>query len=114
MPYIGTKTTVEITAEKEKVLKAKLGKAIECIPGKNESWLMLEFEDNARIWFKGDNSKPSAWVEVKILGSAEKQYYDKMTGVICDILSDELGIPSDRVYVKYEEISSWGWNGGNF
>ncbi len=114
MPYIGTKTTAAISPEKEKILKAKFGKAIECIPGKNESWLMLSFEDNARIWFKGDDSAPSAWVEVKIFGAADKEYYDKMTAAICKILNDELGVPSDRVYVKYEEVYNWGWNGGNF
>lgn len=114
MPYIETKTSVKITPEKEVLLKEKLGKAIECIPGKNESWLMLSFEDGVRMWFRGDNSAPSAMVEVKILGEADPKYYGKMTAVICDILSSELGIPSDRIYVKYEEIENWGWNGSNF
>ena len=52
MPYIGTHTTVEITPEKEVVLKEKLGKAIEAIPGKAEAWLMCGFEDNCRLWFE--------------------------------------------------------------
>lgn len=114
MPYISTKTSVSISREKELALKQKLGKAIECIPGKNESWLMLSFEDNVRMWFKGDDSRPSAMVEVSILGKADPAYYSKMTAVICDALSEELGIPGDRVYVRYGESDNWGWNGGNF
>lgn len=114
MPYIGTKTTLCISKEKEEVLKAKLGKAIEAIPGKTEAWLMCEFEDNCRLWFRGDNSAPSAYVEVKLLGSAEAEYYSRLTGIICDILAEELSIPKDRTYVKYEECQHWGWNGSNF
>lgn len=114
MPYISTKTTVGISAEKEKVLKEKLGKAIEAIPGKTEAWLMLSFEDNVRMWFKGDNSAPCAMVEVKVFGSADPKYYSKMTAVLCRIFREELGIPEDRVYTKYEECHNWGWNGSNF
>ena len=110
MPYIHTQTTVKITKEKEEILKAKLGKAIECIPSKDESWLMLAFDDEARMWFKGDNSAPIAWVEVKIFGKSEKQYYEAMTKNVCAVMGEELGIPADRVYVKYEECSQWGWN----
>ena len=114
MPYIGTRTTVKISPEKEIAIKEKLGKAIEAIPGKTEAWLMCEFSDCCRLWFKGDNSLPSAYVEVKLLGKADREYLEKLTGIICKILSDELSVPSDRTYVKYEECEHWGWNNMNF
>lgn len=114
MPYIGTRTTVTISPEKERAIKEKLGKAIELLPGKTEAWLMCEFSDGCRLWFKGDNSGESAYVEVKLLGSAGAEYYEKLTSAICSILSDELGIPADRTYVKYEECEHWGWNNVNF
>ncbi len=114
MPYIGTKTTAAISPEKEIILKEKMGKAIEAIPGKSEAWLMCEFEDNCRLWFKGDSSAPSAYVEVKLLGSAAPEHYSALTKIICDILSEELSVPCDRTYVKYEECEHWGWNGSNF
>ena len=114
MPYINTKTTVTVTAEQEKNLKAKLGKAIETIPGKTESWLMLSFEDNARMWFRGENDAPCAMVEIKLFGKAPASAYDKMTAAVCEILSAELSVPQDRIYVKYEECENWGYDGGNF
>lgn len=114
MPYIQTRTTVEITPEKEAILKEKLGKAIEAIPGKSEAWLMCEFADRCRLWFQGDNSEPIAYVEVKIFGQAVPVYYEKLTALICGILNSELAIPANRIYVKYEEISHWGWNNKNF
>lgn len=113
MPFISTKTSKTITKEQETELKTRLGSAISII-GKTESWLMLDFEDNCRMYFKGDGSKPIAFVEVKLYGSAPKAAYQKMTAEICAIMSDVLGISADCVYVKYEEVENWGWNGGNF
>lgn len=112
MPYIGTRTSVGITAEKEVTLKAKIGKAVETLPGKTERWLMCEFQDNCRLWMSGSDA-PAAFVEVKLFGRASSEVYERMSGVLCEILSDELNIPSDRVYITYSEFSDWGWNGSN-
>lgn len=114
MPFINTKVNVEISEEKEKILKEKLGKAIELIPGKSEQWLMLGFEDNVRLYFRGDNSCKIAFVEVKVFGSENKNAFNALTAKTCDIFNEVLGIDPDKVYVKYEVVSNWGWNGGNF
>ena len=114
MPMISTKTTTQITAEQELILKEKLGKAIEILPGKTETWLMLGFEENCKLWFRGDNSKPLAYVEVSALGKISPDSAKKLTAEICDILKTVLGIEGDGVYVKYEETDKWGFDGGNF
>lgn len=114
MPYISTKTTVSLSPEQREVIKTKLGKAIELIPGKNESWLMLDFEDNCSMYFKGSNDKPLAFVDVKLFGKASAEAYSKLTKGITDIIRDELGVNPDCTYVKYEEVTTWGWNGNNF
>lgn len=114
MPFIGTKTNVTIPKEKEEILKEKFGKAIECIPGKTESWLMLGFEDGCHMYFRGNGEEPMAFLEVKVYGKAEDADCGKLTGVLTGILEEELGIASDHIYIKYEEVDKWGWNGGNF
>lgn len=114
MPYISTKTTVSINPEKRENIKKKLGKAIELIPGKSENWLMLSFDDNSMMYFKGSNDKPLAFVEVKIFGQASDTAYSKLTKAITEILNEELSISGDCIFVKYEEVSTWGWNGSNF
>ncbi len=113
MPYISTTTNVSVSPEKEKILKEKLGKAIECIPGKTERWLMVSIKPDVNMYFHGD-SENMAFVDVSILGKASPADYNKMTAVITDILSQELGISPDYIYIKYEECSYWGWNGSNF
>jgi phenylpyruvate tautomerase PptA (4-oxalocrotonate tautomerase family) len=114
MPYISTKTTAVISAEKREAIKSKVGKAIELIPGKSENWLMLSFDDGSNMYFKGSSEKPLAFVEVKLFGKASADAYSKLTQAITQILSDELSITPDCIYVKYEEVTNWGWNGNNF
>ena len=114
MPFIDTKLNIRLSEEKESILKAKLGEAISCFPGKSEYWLMLNFTDNSRMWFRGYNNFPIAMVEIKLFGSAEAETCERMTQTICTLFHRELGISPDHIYIKYEEVDKWGWNGENF
>lgn len=114
MPFINSKVSVAVSEDQEKLLKEKLGRAISLIPGKSESWLMTGFEDNYHLYFKGSNDSPMAFVEVKVYGKENPDAFDALTGEICKIFKEVLGINADHIYVKYEAVSNWGWNGGNF
>ncbi|MDR1541505.1 MAG: hypothetical protein LBU32_26635 [Clostridiales bacterium] len=113
MPYISAKTNISITPGKETALKDKLGKAISLLPGKSEAWLMLSFEEDCQLYYKGENDDPIAYVEVKQFGSADKESYENLTAEISKILKEVLGINPENVYVNYQESSIWGWNGKN-
>jgi phenylpyruvate tautomerase PptA (4-oxalocrotonate tautomerase family) len=113
MPFINTKVSVPLSKEKEEKLTKELGKAI-TILGKSEAWLMLGFEDNCRLAFKGKSDGPFALLDVSLLGSATRNQYDDLTATLCKLISDELNIPQDNIYIKYEEASTWGYNGFNF
>ena len=114
MPFIDSKVSVKITDEQEKELKSRLGQAISVIPGKSESWLMTGFEDGYHLYFRGDNSEPIAYIEVRIFGGPNKAAFQKMTEEITKIYGDVLGIAPDHMYIKYSATPDWGWNGGNF
>jgi phenylpyruvate tautomerase PptA (4-oxalocrotonate tautomerase family) len=111
MPFINTKTNIEISKEKEVVIKQKLGKAIELIPGKNEGGLMVSFEDRCSLYFKGESDQPIAFVEVMILGTSTRDAYQKLTEAITTILEEELTIAPGHIYVRFEETEYWGCNG---
>ena len=114
MPFIDSKVSVKITAEQEKELKTRLGQAISLIPGKSEQWLMAGFEDDYHLYFRGDNSEPMAYVEVRIFGSPNRDAFSKMTAEITKIFGDVLSIAPDHMYIKYSATPDWGWNGSNF
>lgn len=114
MPFIDSKVSVKITEEQERELKTRLGQAISLIPGKSENWLMTGFEDDYHMYFRGDNSEPIAYIEVRIFGGPNKAAFQKMTEEITKIYGDVLGIAPDHMYIKYSATPDWGWNGGNF
>ncbi len=114
MPFIDSKISVKITEEQENELKTRLGQAISLIPGKSENWLMTGFEDDYHLYFRGDNSEPIAYIEVRIFGSPNKAAFQRMTEEITKIYGDVLGIAPDHMYIKYSATPDWGWNGGNF
>lgn len=114
MPCIQTKVNVKISKEKEEILKRKFGKAIELLPGKSESWLMLSFEDECHMYFKGTDQPGIAFINVKIYGKASPGNYDQLTAALTKIISEELNITPSRIYIQYEESQYWGWNGSNF
>ena len=114
MPFIDSKVSVKITQEQEKELKTRLGQAISLIPGKSEGWLMTGFEDDYHLYFRGDNSEPIAYIEVRFFGGPNKAAFLKMTEEITKIYGEVLGIAPDHMYIKYSATPDWGWNGGNF
>lgn len=113
MPFINTITNTEVSDEKRDILKAELGNAIQCL-GKSEDWLMLSFEDNCNMYFKGDSSKPMAFVDVSVFGRSTDEGCLKMTERVCAVFSEVLAISPDMIYVKYSGTDQWGWNNMNF
>ena len=114
MPYIDSKISIKISDSQEKKLKERLGEAISLIPGKSEQWLMAGFEDEYHMYFRGDNSKSIAFIEVKVFGRENPSAFNALTSEICKIFNEVLGIEKDNIYVKYEAVTNWGWNGGDF
>lgn len=113
MPYINVKTNSELVDSVKEELKAELGRAIEAIPGKSESWLMVNIDAPSAMYFKGD-SAPCAMFEVSVFGSADKSAYNDLTQRLCAASRKYLGVDASRTYVKYYETGLWGWNNMNF
>ncbi len=114
MPFIDSKVSVKISKEQEKELKTRLGQAISIIPGKSERWLMTGFEDEYHLYFRGDDSEPMAYFEVRMFGGPDKAAFSAMTTEITRIFGEVLGIAPDHMYIKYSATMDWGWNGSNF
>ena len=111
MPFIKAKVSCSITKEQESELKTELGKAISLVPGKSEEYLLLEFEDNCRLWLRGRNEEPIAYIEAAIFGNEPHYGYDAFTAELTGIFARVLKIPPDNIYIKYEDIIAWGVQG---
>ena len=113
MPFIKITSNVSISAEQVDQIKFRCGTAITAIPGKSEGWLMVGIEGDSMLYFRGTD-EPAAIAEVSLYGSASSQALNTLTSHITGILTEILGISSDRIYVSYQCTDHWGWNGANF
>lgn len=113
MPFIDARLTGPVTEEKKEVLKKEFGKAISLL-SKPESYLMIGIADHYDLYMGGQKLDKGAYVSVSLFGEASSDAYEKMTARICEILRENLEIPSDAVYVTYHGVKDWGWNGTNF
>ena len=113
MPFIDSKVTVSMTEEKKENIKKELGQAVNVL-GKGESFLMVGFEDKYDLYLGGEKLDKGAFVSVRLYGSINSASSNKMTAEVCRIMEEQLGIPGDNVYVAYQGIADWGWNGRNF
>ena len=114
MPYIEAKFSCKLDESKVEALKTAFGKAIEAIPCKSESWLMVNIEDAKSIYFKGNKDGDSAYISVAIFGKAAAGDYQALTEILCKKVSDITGVSPSRTYITYSEYDKWGWNGSNF
>lgn len=113
MPFIRVTTSEKIDDHAEHLMLMELGVSIECIEGKSEEWLMLDFRGGAKMAFSGEPGK-CAMVEVDLLGKASDDDKDRLTENICNILNFVLEVPTNRIYVRYLETDSWGHDCHNF
>lgn len=111
MPYIDSKVTVALSEKDKELLKKHLGKIVDDIPGKSEKFLMIGFQDEYSLYFKGQKLDYGAFVEVKLFGGVSEDSLKKVIKDISKLYSDKLNIPQNAIYVKFEEVDTWGWNG---
>lgn len=113
MPMIESKITLHLDEAKREEIKRELGKAVGIL-GKSENYLMVSFEEGATLYFAGKEMERGAFVSVKLFGSVEEAASNRMSGEICRIFKNALGIEGENIYITYEGFKNWGWRGQNF
>lgn len=113
MPFIDSKITIPVSAERREKLKTELGKAISLL-GKTEEYLMVGIQENYDLYMAGEKVDKGAYVSVSLFGNTTPEACRRMTNRICRIYEQELGIPGKYVYITYHGVKDWGWNGKNF
>lgn len=111
MPFIVSKVNVPISAEQERALKEKLGKAIELVPGKSEESLLLSLEDCCHLYLRGDKSQSMAYLTVSIFGNEGHAGYPAFTAEVTKIYGEVLGVAPENCYLKFDDITAWGVGG---
>ncbi|MDE3084405.1 MAG: tautomerase family protein [Verrucomicrobiota bacterium] len=81
---------------------------------KPEEFVMIALQPNTTMFFAGSDD-PVAFLELKSIGLPGIKT-KRLSEVLCALVEEHLGIPKDRVYVKFIDVqrSMWGWKGDVF
>ena len=114
MPYLKIQTNREVADEARQEILKKASLLVSKNLGKPEKYVMVRFDPIMPMVF-GGNANPCAYLELKSIGLPESKT-EVLSKVLCQFLSDELKIPSERVYIEFADTKDamWGWDAGTF
>ncbi len=110
MPLINVRTSISILSPEE-LLKG-LSQKLSELTGKPENYVMTSIETGVQMTF-GGNTDPCCFIEIKSIGSLNPS---NMSKVMTAYISEKVGIPSDRIYIQFEDVPAklWAWNSSPF
>ena len=114
MPLISIQTSLE-NIPNQKIFLEELSKEVAYILKKPERYVMTILNDKLTILFNGDNT-PACYIELKSVGQINGKAAKELSALICERVSNNLGLSSDRIYINMQGVSGelWGWNGSTF
>ena len=114
MPYLKINTNQTLDDAASSQLLKSASSTVAAILGKPESYVMIEFNPGLAMSFAGDNA-PLAFLELKSLGLPESNT-TQLSAELCDFISQQLDISSDRIYIEFSngERHLWGWKNATF
>lgn len=113
MPFIDCKFSRQLSPKDCENVKRGFGELIKVL-GKSETYLMVGIEDAHTLYLGGKKLENGAFIAVSVYGSVNPAQSRNMTAKVCEFLENELGISPANVYITYQGIENWGWNGSNF
>jgi phenylpyruvate tautomerase PptA (4-oxalocrotonate tautomerase family) len=110
MPYIAVNTTQKLSdAQKEKI-KAEFGRLITVIPTKNEAGLLIDFSGDRTI-YKAGEKVDGAFIDIRLFHKSDFEPKKKFTEESFEMLSRELGLKKENMYLTIIEFDNWGSGG---
>jgi phenylpyruvate tautomerase PptA (4-oxalocrotonate tautomerase family) len=110
MPYIAINTMQELSATQKERIKAELGRLMTIIPTKTEAGLLIDFS-GGHVFYKGGIKIDGAFVDLRLFHESEFEPKKKYTEEVLDLLSRELSIKKEHMYLTISEYENWGSNG---
>ena len=110
MPYVAINTTQKLSAAQKEKIKTELGRLITIIPSKTEAVTYVDFSDS-RTAYKGGAEISGAFIDVRLFHKSDFEPKKKFTEETLEMLSKELGITKENMYLTIMEFNDWGFAG---
>ena len=114
MPLLRIETNVSLDAANAEALVARASQAVARELGKPERYVMVAVRPDTPMLMAG-TAEPAAFLDLRSIGLPDSRT-EALSGAMCDLIEDEIGVPPDRVYINFTDVARahWGWNGGTF
>jgi phenylpyruvate tautomerase len=114
MPMLKLQTSIPVRGDKRAELLSSLSKLIASATGKPEQYVMVLIEEGPVLMSGKDG--PAAFADIRSIGGLGGKVNRNISQNVCDLLSQSLEIPANRVYLNFTDVaaSSWGWNSSTF
>lgn len=112
MPYVNINTAGSVSQEQEALLNQGLSEAMLLFSERARDLLMVRVEERCRMRFRGKTDQV-VYVRIAKLGKSTAFTYAKITEAVTYHVCTVFGVPSEQVFVQYQEADHWGWGGKN-
>jgi len=114
MPLIRMETSAALNDSQKTELALALSKIASDATGKSESYVMAVVTQ-AEVTMAGKTG-PAAFLDIRSIGAINQKVNRQISSGVAVLLDKTLGIPADRVYLSFNDVSgvNWGWNGSTF
>ncbi|KAM4809905.1 macrophage migration inhibitory factor [Rhinophrynus dorsalis] len=114
MPVFAINTNVCRDAIPESLM-GELTQQLAKATGKPSEYIAIHIQPDQMMSF-GGSTDPCAVCSLHSIGKIGGPQNKTYTKLLCDILTKQLHIPADRVYINYFDLnpSNVGWNGSTF
>ncbi|CAM2103202.1 macrophage migration inhibitory factor [Lepidochelys kempii] len=114
MPMFVVNTNVSKDAVPES-LTGEITQQLAKATGKPAQYIAVHIAADQLMSF-GGSTDPCALCSLHSIGKIGGQQNKSYTKLLCDLLTKQLHIPADRVYINYYDMNAAnvGWNGSTF
>ncbi|MFT3780440.1 MAG: phenylpyruvate tautomerase MIF-related protein [Nibricoccus sp.] len=114
MPYLKIQTNLPLTEKAEQNILKSASTLVATELGKPEEFVMIALQPDTPMLFSGSDA-PVAFLELKSIALPAAKT-KALSQSLCGLIKEHLGIPMDRVYVKFIDVKHgmWGWKGDTF
>ena len=114
MPYLKIQTNLPLGKKAERAILKNASALVAELLAKPESFVMIALQPDTPMLFAGSD-EPVAFLELKAVNLPARKTKD-LSQALCQLIEGHLGVPRDRVYVKFIDVKGamWGWKGDTF
>jgi len=114
MPLLTMRTNVPVDDAVVVPMLKDCSARLAALLGKPEAYVMTLF-DKVPMTMAGTD-KPACLLEIRSVGKLSPNQTRAVSEGLSVLVSKQLGVPSDRIYLNFTEFSGamWGFDGGTF